>query len=224
MLKSDFHIHTNCRTDNLGYSARDLIKAASKLGYDVLSITNHNCRTYDNVKSYAKKKGILLIPGAEVNVGRKHVIILNTKHDSNLSNPEQLEKMKKEGAFLIAPHPFFPHPSSMRMDFFLQHKHLFDALEYSFFYTKHINYNKKVIAMGKKYNIPVVACSDLHGLNNLDRIFTFVDADKNIDSVLEAIRKNKIKIHTEPLTPVNFVRIGFKVFLSEYFGMKLKPA
>jgi len=224
MLKSDFHIHTTCRTDDLGYSAKDLIKQAAKLGYDVLSITNHNCMTYSDIKSYAKKHGILLMPGVEVNVGRKHVIILNTKHDSNLDNSKELEKMKQEGAFLVAPHPFFPHPSSMRMDFFMQHKHLFDALEYNFFYTKYINYNNKVMEMGKKYNIPVVACSDLHCLNNLDRIFTFVDADKNIDSVLEAVRKNKIRIHTEPLTPFNFAKIGFKVFLSEYFGMKLKPA
>jgi len=224
MLKCDFHLHTRCRNDDLNYTAKDLIKYASRLGYDVLSITNHNCRTYDHVKNYAKKLGILLIPGVEVNLGRKHVIVLNSKHNSDVKSSNELEKLKQEGAFLIAPHPFFPHPSSMRMEFFIKHKHLFDALEYSFFYTKNINFNNKMIEVGKKYHIPVVANSDLHGLDNLDRIFTMIDADKNIDSVLEAIKKNKIKIHTEPLSFYRFVKIGLKVFLAETLGMKLKPS
>jgi len=64
-LKTDLHIHTaEDPRDNISYSARDMIDRAGELGFDVLSITNHNVVTYDeDLAAYAKKKGILLIPG-----------------------------------------------------------------------------------------------------------------------------------------------------------------
>jgi predicted metal-dependent phosphoesterase TrpH len=219
MLKSDFHTHSKCSTDDLNYSAKQLIKRAAKLGYEVLALTNHNCNIYEQVKGYARKNGILLIPGAEINIGSKHVLVLNTKKGKELQDCKDFEALKKENMFLIAPHPFFPHPSSIGMKFFMQHKHLFDALEYSWFYTKNINFNNKVIDAAKKYKISVVANSDCHSLNVLDRNYTLVDADKRIDSVLEAIRKNKIKIATNPLNGFQFFVKGMSIIFSDIIGL-----
>ena len=107
MLKSDLHTHCRCKTEKLDYTSKELIKNAAKLGYEVLAITNHNYNQYDKVKWYAKKHGILLIPGVEINIGMKHVVILNTKKGENLKNYRDLEKLKQEGVFLLAPHAFF---------------------------------------------------------------------------------------------------------------------
>lgn len=211
MLKCDFHIHTGEDTyDSIGYSAKTLIKLAAKYKYDVLSITNHNTVYYEDVKSYAKKHNILLIPGVEISIGLKHIVVLNC-FDFDVKTFKGLEPMKNEGAFLIAPHPFFPHPTSMRMNFFMKHKHLFDALEYSYFYSKYVNFNNTAMRISKKYNIPVVANSDCHRLSNMNRNYSLIDAEKNIDSVFDAIRKNRIKLHTEPLSFKEFSKIALKI-------------
>ena len=86
MLKADLHIHTNedpVDFSKINYSAKDLIKYAAKLHYNVLAITNHNSILYNcMLKSYAKKHGILLIPGTEADIGGKEVLLLNVKqHD-----------------------------------------------------------------------------------------------------------------------------------------------
>jgi predicted metal-dependent phosphoesterase TrpH len=220
MLKTDLHTHSSWGRsgEHLEYSARELIKYASKLGYEVLALTEHNCNPYNYLKSYAKKHNILLVPGVEINVGMKHVLVLNTEKGRELMHCDDFEKLKNEQAFLIAPHPFFPHPSSMKMRFFMKHKHLFDALEHSWFYSNLINFNRKVHKIAEKYKIPVVANSDCHNLKNLNRNYSWIDADKNIDSVLEAIRKNRIRIHTEPLGNLELIIMSVRIL----YGMSLK--
>jgi predicted metal-dependent phosphoesterase TrpH len=224
MLKTDLHTHSSWAHDNVSYSAKQLIRQAAKSGYDVLAITEHNYNPYNSLKSYAKKHNILLVPGVEINVGKKHVIILNTTKGKDLMHCTDFEKLKNEQAFLVAPHPFFPHPSSMRTRFFMKHRHLFDALEYSWFYSKLINFNKKVIKMGRKYDIPVIANSDLHDLRRLDRNFTLVDSKKDIDSVLDAIRKRKIRIHTQPLGELELAAMAAQIISGQFLKLLQKES
>ncbi|MQY59231.1 MAG: hypothetical protein GH144_06450, partial [Clostridia bacterium] len=77
-LKADLHLHTKeDPKDKVKYTAKQLIDEAWRQKFDVLAITNHNMVLYDDyLKKYALDKGIVLIPGIEVKVEGKHIILL----------------------------------------------------------------------------------------------------------------------------------------------------
>lgn len=224
MLKSDLHAHTNYvipkKDSNL--SPKQLIDFVASKGYEVLAITEHaslSCllggleytdnplRTYFDFKGYAKKKGILLIPGVETFVEGKEVLLVNFTGDAKkVKNFADVEKLKDENVLVIAPHPFYGKPSCLKNKL-VEHINVFDAIEHCHFYTNLINPNKKAVRIAKEYGKPLVANSDAHDFDQLNINFSLIDAKKNVDSVLEAVRKNKIKIVTKPLSAYKFLGI-----------------
>jgi len=111
-LKADLHLHTSeDPEDKVRYSARQLIDYASQKGFDVLAITNHNFYTYnDYLRDYAASKGILLIPGIELSVQEKHIVLLNITDNlpQKIRSLQDLRHYKNEGSLVVAPHPYFP--------------------------------------------------------------------------------------------------------------------
>ncbi|MDP2906350.1 MAG: PHP domain-containing protein [Nanoarchaeota archaeon] len=225
MLKADFHTHTNYvipkRDSSL--SPKQLIDFVASKGYEVLAITEHaslSCllggleyidnplKTYYDFKGYAKKKGILLIPGVETFVEGKEVLLINFTGDvKKVRTFADVEQLKDENVLVIAPHPFYGKPSCLKNKL-VEHINVFDAIEHCHFYTNLINPNKRAVKIAKEYDKPLVANSDAHGFDQLNINFTLIDAEKNVDSVLEAVRKNKIKIVTKPLPLSKFLRIA----------------
>lgn len=204
MLKYQFHTHTAGDTiDYIPHSPKELITKAAELKYNVLSITCHNKVLFtEELKNFAEQKGILLIPGIELNIGKKHVLILNADKDiEKVKNYGELKNYKNSfpSSLLVAPHPFFPGTHSLKKEL-IEHIDLFDAIEYSAFYTKTKNYNKKALKISKKYNKPLIASSDCHILKNLDLAYTLVESPKNIEAVISAIKKNKIINYSLPLS------------------------
>jgi len=205
-------MHTKEDTlDVVKYDAKTLIKYCSKLGFKVLSITNHTNIFFNNqIKSYAKKHGILLIPGMEARINKiKDILLLNPPLD--LKNPktfDELYKIKKKHTqtLIIAPHPNFLLPMAIGNKLLLKHIRLFDAIEYSGFYHKLINQNKRAKKIAEKHNKPVIANSDAHKLYQINTNFSLIDSNQDKDSVLQAIINNKIKIKTRPLNSFEFLR------------------
>jgi len=236
MLKSDFHAHTNyvIPKHDSKLSPKQIIDFAASKGYEVFSITEHACwlhwggrlqyfknpvSTYFHIKDYAKKKGILLIPGVETIVEGKEIVLLNFEDDAKkIKTFADVERLKDENVTIMAPHPFYKRPSCL-MEKLTEHIKIFDAIEYCHFYTYFINLNKEAVEVAKKYNKPLVATSDAHDFNQINTNFTMVDSEKNIDSVLEAVRKNKIKIVSRPLPITAFFWITMKAI---YYSMLKK--
>lgn len=220
MLKADFHMHTNEDEVDfyIQYSAKEMIKYCAKLKYDVLAITNHavkakhKCFFNQDIERYAKKHGILLISGMEARIDRKDVILLNVKPGTKKPTTfRRVEILKDEGAVVIAPHPMFKLHSlnkqlSKKID-------MFDAIEYSHSYTKYFNMNNPGMEIANKYNKPVVGTSDCHYLEQIGKTYTKVDASQDKDSVLEAVKKNKLELVTRPLTTAEYVSIMSKMFI-----------
>jgi predicted metal-dependent phosphoesterase TrpH len=219
MLKADFHIHTKEDPHDLWikYSAKDMINHAAKLGFNVLSITNHHKIYYNKeLADYAKKKGILLIPGVETHINGKEVLLLNVKKPGKLNDFSDLTKLKNENIIVIAPHPFYNTSSCLGKDL-LQNIKYFDGIEYSHFYLNKFNvFNKKALEVAKNYNKTILGTSDMHRLFQMGYTFSLVNSEKNIDSILESIRKNKIEIQTKSLSYINFARIFSAVILSGF--------
>jgi predicted metal-dependent phosphoesterase TrpH len=201
-LKCDLHLHTSeDPRHQLNYSARELIEAASKKGYHVVSITNHNTVTYDQeLADFADSKGILLVPGVEATVMGKHVLIYGVDGmDEQWDKLTffDLKRLKARGAFIVAPHPFYPNYNCLGnlLDRFST---LFDAVEYSHLYTKKLNFNLKANNFAKSKGMPLLGLSDAHSLKQLDYTYTLIDSEKEMSSIFEAIRQKRTTIITRP--------------------------
>ena len=201
-LKCDLHLHSSeDPRHHLNYSAREMIEEASKKGYHVVSITNHNTVTYDQeLADFAHSKGILLIPGVEATVMGKHVLIYGVEgmdeqwHKLTFFD---LKRLKAKGAFIVAPHPFYPNYNCLGnlLDRFST---LFDAVEYSHLYTKKVNFNLKASNFAKSKGMPLLGLSDAHSLKQLNYTYTLIDSRKDMSSIFEAIRQNRTTIITRP--------------------------
>lgn len=109
--KGNIHIHTTNSNGRL--SPEDMVMLYKNLGYDFLSITDHNKLT-----KVDKDLGILLIPGEEVHFGRTkagscfHIVALNINQEitPNSKEPQPQEIIKRihdQGGEAILAHPYF---------------------------------------------------------------------------------------------------------------------
>lgn len=215
MLKADLHIHTKGDPFDtfLQYTPQDLIKLAAKQKFDILSITWHNkvCDS-KSLQAYAKQRGIMLFPGIELTIDKKHTLLYNI-------TPEEAAKVKtfddlyalKDHVAVGAAHPFFLLPSCLGKTVF-EHPKLFDFMEHSHFYTKTIDLNRKAVRAAETLRIPMIANSDIHSLSWFGKDYTLLDAKPTVDGVLDALKKKATgqnKKLAEPMTTPH----GFSEFL-----------
>lgn len=213
MLSAELHLHTKeDKFDKINYSAKELIDYLSRLGREVISITGHDTLVYsDELKKYAETKNILLIPGCEIWIEKKHVVVLNWIGDPfQIKTFEDLKKLKKENkeVIVLAPHPFFGRGDCLKEDL-EKNINLFDAIEYCHLYNNFINRNKKAIQIAKKYNKPIIGTSDAHHFFQINHTYTKINSKKDIPSIIKAIKENKIELVTKPLPFFIFMRIVF---------------
>jgi predicted metal-dependent phosphoesterase TrpH len=227
MLKVDLHLHAKeDKEDIIHFYAKELIDKAGRLGYDVLSFTFHD-RLFWNAKmaKYAEKKGILLIPGIEKVIENSEVLLYNItqREIKALKTFNDLAKLKKKNkkVFAIAPHPYFPVGKCLRKKL-EKNINLFDAIELSWFYTKHINCNKKAIAIAEKYKKPLIATSDTHVLSHFGNNYANIDSKKDSESMFQAIKDNKINNSIQPRSMLFFGLFSLKIILLDGVMKKTK--
>jgi predicted metal-dependent phosphoesterase TrpH len=218
MLKADFHLHTHEDLYDswlVKYSAKDLIRQAAKQKFQVLSITNHMNVFYNKeIRDYAKKKGILLIPGTEARIEGCDVLIINITNRElvRIKKLDDLEKIK-DSCLIIAPHPFSLIGCCLRNKL-IKHMDSFHAIEFSHIYTRFlansfssfITGNKKAFKVAKKYHKPFVGTSDAHKMYEFGTTYTLVNSTKKKEDVIQAIKHNKIKLVSNPLPVHLFFR------------------
>jgi predicted metal-dependent phosphoesterase TrpH len=225
MYKCDFHIHTEELIKNknkLKFTHKELAKEIIKHKYNAIAITDHNTTKHINtMKKYLKNK-CNVINGIEMTINKNnHVIALNlnkecikilNKNKLKIKNKEYytwntLKQIKKQNAFIIAVHPYYPKITNSLKENLEKNINLFDAIEFSHFYTKTINFNKKAIKIAKKYDLPLIGNTDMHRLNQLNKTYTLVNSKTNkTKDIINAIKNKKIKIKTKPLNIFNIIR------------------
>jgi predicted metal-dependent phosphoesterase TrpH len=121
-------------------------------------------------------------------------------------NFKHVRALKRDGGLVIAPHPFFPAPKCLNGKL-RENLDLFDAIEFSHFYTRTVDFNRKAVAYARKMDIPLVGTSDCHRLWQLGTTYTVVDAEeKSLAGVFAAIRAGRVRVVTAPLRPFRRVR------------------
>lgn len=213
-LKVALHCHTGEEPkENLDYNAYQFLDRACELHFDVVAFTCHDFLFFPKeIQVYASKKNILLIPGIERSIGLKHVLILNaSKECEKIHTFKKLKEYKaKNDCLIIAPHPFFGTYQCLKKKL-IQNIDLFDAIEFSFFYSEKVNWNKKAIKTAEKYQKPLIGTSDVHLIEYMDMTYSIIEAEKNIPSIFQAIRKNQIVIKTEPLKKGEMSKLFWKM-------------
>lgn len=245
MLKIEFHAHTNHIQDSeTNYSPKQLIDEACKKNYDVLCFTEHYylvdpwlksykndpLKSYHDYKDYAKKKGILLVPGTEIYFPEGEVVLFNFKGDvRKIKKISDLAKLGDD-VLKIAAHPYFYRKICLKNNL-IKYKHLFDAIEFSHYYTNLFNPNKKAVYLAKKWNMPLVGTGDVHFFPTWNRTFSLVNSKPVPEKIVEAVKNQDFEMFTKPLSTKEFMHeslfvvknnIKFKLWLKTKFHFRKK--
>lgn len=200
-FKLDLHVHT-CFSADADNSIERIVQRAKIIGLNGIAITDHDTvKGSIAAKEYVKKKSIdlMIIPGTEVTTSKGHLIVLGSEKDipPHLTLEKTIEIARKRGCFVIVPHPFHPFRHGIG-DF----RNLdIDAVEVfnSRYITGHSN--KKADEIAKRNGYPPVAGSDAHMVQAVGFGVTEVDADNNLDSIFDGIKRGKTTLnqHKTPL-------------------------
>jgi predicted metal-dependent phosphoesterase TrpH len=215
VLKVDLHLHSaEDPEDDIVYDAQTLVGRARDLGFDALAITLHNRQLADaRLFDYAEDVGVTLIPGIERSIEGRHVLLLNfppAAEDVKSFADLALLKSRTNG-IVIAPHPFFPHPSSLQ-EHLDAHADLFDAVEWSYFWTRGINFNAKAARWAASHGRPLVGNSDLHDMRQFGRTCSLVFGERSADGVCHAIREGRVSLQTTPAPKSELARVVTGMF------------
>ena len=87
------------------------------------------------------------------------------------------------------------------------HADLFDAVEWSYFWTRGLNFNARAARWADERGKPVVGNSDLHDLRQLGRTYSLVDAERNADAICDAIRAGRVSLQTTPVPRLELAQV-----------------
>ena len=226
MLKVDLHLHTaEDPVDVIEHDAYALIDRAAELGFGALAITLHDRQLSDSrISDHAGSSGVTLVAGVERSIEGRHVLLLNFPHAATdavatFADLAVLKRRRPEG-IVIAPHPFFPDTTCLRSQL-ERHADLFDAVEWSYFWTTGLNFNARAADWAARHQKAIVGNSDLHDLRQLGRTFSMVAAEPDPDAICDAIREGRVSLHTLPATKVELAQVFGGMLLR---GRKRAPA
>ena len=219
MQKVDLHLHTSdAPLDRIEYSGTDLVDRAAQLGFGALAITLHDAQIENTrLAAYARERGVTLVPGIERTIRGRHVLLLNFPASAvaRVRSFDDLARLKASASGLvIAPHPFFPGRTCLgsALDAYVD---LFDAVEWSYFWMRAVNFNARAVRWARERGKPVVGNSDLHDLRQLGRTYSLVDAPPDAAAICAAVRAGRVQVCTSPVPVLELSRV--------FTGMLLRP-
>jgi len=184
-LKIDMHVHSNYSADSL-ITPEELIFYAKKRGLDGVAVTDHD--RLDGALKISAETDFLIIPGIEVRSSEGHVVGLNvTKPVSpKMSATETVNRIHEAGGIAVACHPTGSFKGGLG-------KHVnssFDAVEVINSSAIPFGYSVKQNAkIASRLGKPRLAGSDAHYGPEIGCAYTLVNAEPDVNDVIEAIRR-----------------------------------
>jgi predicted metal-dependent phosphoesterase TrpH len=210
VLKVDLHLHTSDDpADVISHDAYQMIDAAATRGFDALAITLHDRKLSDSrTVDYARERGITLLSGVERTIEGRHVLLINFEEGTDeVRTFDELTRLRSRGnGLVVAPHPFFPAGRSLHSHLDA-HADLFDAVEWSYFWTRGLNFNARAARWAAQRGKPLLGNSDLHDLRQLGRTYSIVFAERTADAICSAIRDGRVSLHTSPVPKLELTQV-----------------
>ena len=221
-------LHSHCKGDPvdtyLDHTLEQHIDRAKEAGLDAIAVTWHRkiCAVPEAV-DYARARGVLLIPGMEAEVDRRHLVVLNLDEGDLPAEPtwNQIRalRLRKPNVFVLAPHPFYPHPTCLGKTM-TPHADCIDAVEWCKLHVgwlpKGVNPNLRAARWAHQHGKTLIATSDAHTLASIGKNASTVDAEElTIESVLTAIRQGRVSFSRDSLDLIPLVHETSKAMASQ---------
>lgn len=194
MYKMDSHIHSEYSADSSS-KIDDILRVAKRENIDIIAISDHNnTDALPEVMAKTKNTDILAIPSIEVSSSLGHILGFGCEESipKGLTPQDTIDRIHDLGGLAIVPHPFcfYRHGLLCKIDY---EELKIDAIE-----TKNARFivgycNNKAKRLAKKEKIPTLGASDAHYWEFVGDCYSLIDCEKDIDSVLKAIKKGKVE-------------------------------
>ncbi|MDH7500232.1 MAG: PHP domain-containing protein [candidate division NC10 bacterium] len=150
----------------------------------------------------------------EAKIEGRHVLVINPKRAAEeIRTFADLRRCREEGSLIIAPHPYFPRSHSLHSDLD-RHIQAFDAIELSHFYNRRINFNPQAVEKAERYGLPLVGTSDAHLLWQLGTTYSLVQAEKEREAIVSAIKQGRVSVVTRPLQSWESLWVYLRLWLA----------
>lgn len=184
-LKIDLHVHT-CYSRDATTTLEEVVTYSKKLGLDGVAITDHD--TLDGALKLIQETELIVIPGVEVTSLQGHILALNmtTPIPPKLSIFETIQRIHEAGGIAIAAHPTVVYKGGLRRRITSD----FDAIEVinsTVFPFSFSTYLSRKLAASLK--LPQTSGSDAHHACGIGFAYTIVDADPEVDEIVQAIKR-----------------------------------
>jgi predicted metal-dependent phosphoesterase TrpH len=205
-------LHSHCQGDPVDIHIRhtifEHIDRAREVGLDAIAVTWHRKICEDREAfAYGWSRGVLVIPGMEAEVNRKHLVVLNIAGGDLSAEPTWDEvralRARKPGVLVMAPHPFYPHPTCLGKQM-NDYADCIDAVEWC---KMHVHWlpagvspNLRASRWAHARGKPMIACSDAHSLDSIGKNASTVEADAlTTEALFAGIRAGRISFHRRSL-------------------------
>lgn len=206
-VKAQLHIHTKgdpVDRYTIRYTPYEAIDKAAQLWYQVMALTPHKeVKCWEEIRQYAFNRWIILICWVEAEVCGKHILIYNTDDEADtVQDFDDLQVFKDAHpeCLIVAAHPYYLWYCTDLADnpclnwLLSKYKHLFDAIEWSYFFKdnsflnriRRLNMDKpnlKALRFANQNNMPLIGSADVHILSLFNETFSIMDVDFNSDDL-----------------------------------------
>lgn len=191
MISVDLHLHTKYSGD-ASISPKQVVDSLyAHSTIRGVAVTDHDIlEGYFQVRKLAAAyEDLVIIPGVEVSTRQGHLILLGIEEKPAYLPPLEsiVDFARKRAGLILIPHPYRVHGIGDAAENVPA-----DAVETINPWASP-NENKLAEKLAVARKLPGVAGSDAHTSDQMWKAYTQVDADPNVESILEAIKKGRAK-------------------------------
>jgi len=143
----------------------DIVRRCKKMGYDTISITDHDSIDGSLVaKEFARDYGLNVIIGAEYSTNAGDIIGLNLTENITCSDYyEVIDQIHNQGGICVLPHPFRGHKEVTSIVKMVDLVEIWNA-------RSTVEQNLRAEELSKEHSKAVIAGSDAHVITELGRV------------------------------------------------------